>query len=54
MLNEEEILARANELYGQIKAAKHGPQYADSVIQMDGLKCVLKALVEALNAKVQI
>lgn len=48
MLDEEKILARANELYAEAKGP-HGPQ----TLRSDQVKALLKALVEALNARVQ-
>jgi hypothetical protein len=55
MLNEETILARANELYAEAKMGKWNGYTAPELlpqIQSDQVKAVVKALVEALNAKV--
>lgn len=49
MLDEEKILARANELYAEAK----GPLREWNGIRSDQVKALLKALVEALNARVQ-
>lgn len=56
MLDEDKILARANELYEEAKgcvwdgykAPEQRPQIAS-----DQVKCLLKAFVEALNSRVQ-
>lgn len=50
MLNEDEILARANMLYAQMKRGKG--RLDEPVIQSDQVKAILKALVEALNDRV--
>lgn len=54
-LNVQEILDRANELYAEAKIPENRLRYmapeTRPAIQSDQVKCVLKALVEAINAE---
>jgi hypothetical protein len=56
MLSESMILARANELYEEAKGYKWDGYTAPELrpqIQSDQVKCLLAAIVEALNERVQ-
>ena len=53
MLDEEKILARANALYAVGKSEKYGDKFRAVTMQSDSIRCLLKAIVEALNARVQ-
>ncbi len=57
-LNYEEILARTNELYSKEKTKNFPPKdllyWAPEMlpkVESDSVKCMLKALVEAINAR---
>lgn len=53
MLDEDKVLARANEFYAAMKVEKYGDTYKSAKMQTDTAKAIIKAIVEALNGRVQ-
>jgi hypothetical protein len=49
-INQDEIMARINAEYGRLKAAKYGQDYADSKVQSDTVKALVKVVAELLAA----